>query len=179
MLIIGIAIAVFILATVLTEIEQWGAATLTLVVSVVAMHYFDVVDVVAFLKDNVFTVGLYVLIYFSAGVVWSFVKWLSFLYRFRDEYREAKEEYNKKACVEDFHTWVANRGKWELRERPTAAKNRGRITAWISLWPFSMIGTFLNDPVRRLVNAIFRRFKGLYQRTADYVFRNDPELPKA
>lgn len=63
-----------------------------------------------------------------------------------------------------------------LNARPKASKNKSRITAWACYWPFSFIGTLLNDPVRRLFNFLFNQFKALYQHLADYVLRKDVEL---
>jgi len=185
-IIVAIAVIVFIAAIVLTELEHWGFATLTLGVSVAALHYFNIVDVYTFLKTHLLTVGLYTLLYLATGVVWSFIKWFSYLYRFRDDLREAKEahqEYIRTHTMPPegeftFSDYMDHRYELRhLRERPTAAKNKSRIIAWIALWPFSLVGTFLNDPVRRICNAIYNRFKSLYQRAADHVFRNDPELP--
>ena len=61
-------------------------------------------------------------------------------------------------------------------ERPRASKNKSRIVAWMSLWPFSVVGTILNDPIRRLFNFLFNWFKALYQQMADRVLAKDVEL---
>jgi hypothetical protein len=63
-----------------------------------------------------------------------------------------------------------------LSKRPRAVNNKARITAWMSFWPYSLVGTLLNDPVRRLFNAIFSWVKGLYQKMADAMFSKDVEL---
>jgi len=190
-MLIAIVLCLFVVATVLTEIERWGWATATLIASVVAMHYFNVFDVVAYLRTHVMETVIYVGVYFAAGVPWSFVKWFSFLYRFRDEYRETKESFKtafdkreKMHAASGFGADVARPSLDEafkhahprFAKRPTAAENKSRIVAWMSLWPLSMVGTLLNDPVRRLVNFLFNRFKKLYQRSVDYVFRNDADL---
>jgi len=227
MFLIGmIALAIFIVGTIFTEIEKWGLATLTLIASVVAMHYFNVFDIITYVRMHVIESATYAGVYIATGVPWSFIKWFSFLYRFRDEFREAKELFKKpyqelRAKQErDLQEWEAIRAheqaqreaqrekdnlrppsipskpvpspkvqtfeeafkehigiyKAHLKYRPTAAENKSRITAWMLLWPFSLVGTILNDPVRRLGAWLFNRFKSLYQKSVDYVFRNDPDL---
>lgn len=203
-----IALAVVILAIIFTETERWGWATITFIGSVTALHFVGGVNVLAFLQVHLVEVGLYSLLYLAAGVVWSFVKWFSFLHRSRDDLRERREKFkdsyekhikssqyapqSRKIAVPGrldlpgeeekepikiptFEDYLRDYGSSSLK-RPTAADNKGRIIGWMAFWPFSFVGTFLNDPVRRLFNALFRHFKMLYQKMVDHVFRNDPDL---
>jgi len=64
-------------------------------------------------------------------------------------------------------------GKWT---KPLASQHKGTITGWMAFWPFSFVGTLLNDPVRRIVTFMFRHFKALYQKMSDRIFANDKEL---
>jgi len=175
-----LAAVVILAAIVLTEIEHFGAATVTLVASVAALHYFDVFNVMGFVKSNFESVAIYTVAYFVAGIVWSFVKWFSYLYSFRDRYREAKEKFNSTFSggnLDDaFRDYLNRVDKRDLLVRPSETNNKGRIIAWISLWPFSIIGTVLNDLVRRIYTRIYNHYKALYQKVVKYVFRNDPDL---
>lgn len=187
---------IFIAETVFIEVEQWGWATLILIGTAVGCHFLTPFDPLAFIKaQGPFTV-VYVLAYLGVGVVWSFVKWFSYLRAFRDQFREQKEAYLTsknlpvtgnvpEASMQDFKDYVRQHTSWTYStrneglsslERPRAAKNKRRITAWMAYWPCSAIGTLLNDPVRRLFNFLFNQFKALYQKLADHVFRNDVEL---
>jgi hypothetical protein len=56
--------------------------------------------------------------------------------------------------------------------KPNASKHKQSICKWIIAWPFSAIWTLIDDPIYKLVNAIFNSLKGLYQRTADSVFKD-------
>lgn len=190
----------FVIETVLMEVEHWGWATFTLLAtfgaSLLAHHFwgtFSVVDWV--IANGVFTL-VYVLAYLAIGVGWSFVKWFSYLMGFRDTFREQKEAFCTKRGLDpkapitdekvlsDFDQHLSSnvswgekhRGQLLSRERPRAAKSKARITAWMAFWPFSVVGTVLNDPVRRLFNFLFTNFKALYQKMADHVFRKDVEL---
>lgn len=195
-LIILIALVVLaIVATVLTEVEHFGVATLTLIGSLVGVQLFH--NTLGFnllswveghaVESVVLTAG-YVLV----GVIWSFVKWFSYLMSYRDKFREQKEAFLKSRNLvgqvpedqmEDFRKYLRENFRWDSGhreilglERPRASKNKSRIVAWMSLWPFSLVGTVLNDPVRRLFNFLFNWFKALYQKMADSIFAKDVEL---
>jgi hypothetical protein len=195
-------IVLAILATVLTETENFGWATLVLIVSVVAAQWLHVVNFIGYVSAHGVASLLYALAYVGIGVVWSFVKWFSFLMGARGKYREYKVSFLNSIGasttagfsdipadkLDDFKRWLAKTPSfYAMRtydpfhelvrgERPRASKNKARITTWMCLWPCSMIGTALNDPVRRLFNFLFSQFKALYQKLADYVFANDVEL---
>lgn len=202
LLILAVLFALFVVECILTETENFGWATVTLllvgVASVVAGRWFHVYSIVDFVRDNgVFTL-VYVGAYVGVGIVWSFIKWFSYLMSFRDAFRTQKEAFFKSKGLDGllatapvpaehqaaFKEFIQNNVRWtgEHRaqlyemERPRASKNKSRITAWASFWPFSLVGTLLNDPVRRLFNLLFNWFKALYQQMSDWVFRNDGEL---
>ena len=65
-------------------------------------------------------------------------------------------------------------GSWDTR--PRASDHKSRITGWIGFWPFSMVGTVINDLLRKLINFLFASFKGLYQKMSDAIFRNEAGL---
>lgn len=54
--------------------------------------------------------------------------------------------------------------------KPLAVKHKSRITQWIAFWPISATWTIINDPVRKIVNGIFNRIKGVFQRISDNMF---------
>lgn len=202
LLILAVLFVLFVVECVLIETEGFGWATVTLiasgVASVVLGRWFHIYSVLDFIKDNgVFTL-VYAGAYVGVGIVWSFVKWFSYLMSFRDAFRTQKEAFFKSKGLEGllatapvpeehqaaFKEFIQHNVRWtgEHRaqlldlERPRASKNKGRITAWACYWPFSFVGTLLNDPVRRLFNLLFNWFKALYQQMSDWVFRKDLEL---
>ncbi len=200
LLILAVLFVFFVVETILTETENFGWATVTLIATAVGsvlLHRLwpDIPSVLDFVRDHgVFTL-VYVGAYLAIGIAWSFAKWFSYLMSFRDTFRTQKEAFIKskglnpdaqvpvemqeelKKFIQDNVGW-GNQHRTQLysMERPRASKNKARITAWASFWPFSFVGTFLNDPVRRLFNFLFNQFKALYQRMSDWVFRKDVEL---
>jgi hypothetical protein len=198
-LILGVLFVLFVLECVFTEVEHFGWATVTLLAtmvgSVVCHHLWGTYSVLDFVRDHGVWTLLYVGAYVGVGVGWSFVKWFSYLMSFRDAFHEQKDAFclkngldSKVQVPEDkmeaFERhlasnvgWsTAHRGQLLSMERPRASKNKARITAWASFWPFSVVGTVLNDPIRRLFNFLFNQFKALYQKMSDWVFRKDLEL---
>ena len=202
LLFLAVFFILFVVETVLTETENFGWATVTLILtgagSLLCHHLWGTPSIVDFVKAHgVFTL-MYVGAYVAVGIVWSFVKWFSYLMSFRDAFRTQKEAFFKSKGLEGlvstapvpeehqaaFKDFIQHNTRWTSEhrsqlfdmERPRASKNKARITAWASFWPFSFVGTLLNDPVRRLFNLLFNWFKALYQQMSDWVFRNDGEL---
>lgn len=198
LVILAVLFVLFVVECVFTEVEHFGWATVTLIATAVGSavlgHWFPEYSIFTFVKAHgVFTL-VYAAAYVGVGVGWSFVKWFSYLMSFRDAFREQKEAFCKKNGLDvaapipedkmpafDQHlshvSWKSNhRSQLLSRERPRASKNKARITAWAAFWPFSFLGTLLNDPVRRLFNLLFNWFKALYQQMSDWVFRKDVEL---
>lgn len=202
LLILAVLFVVFVVETILTETENFGWATVTLIAlgvgSIAAGHWFHTYSIIDFVKDHGVWTLVYVAGYLVVGIAWSFAKWFSYLMSFRDAFREKKEAFFKskglegllstapipdehlaafKQFVHDNVNWGSqHRSQLMALERPRATRNKTRITAWASFWPFSFAGTLLNDPVRRLFNFLFNWFKALYQQLADWVFRKDVEL---
>lgn len=192
--------ALFFIECVFTEVEHFGWATVTLIASIVGFsvaghfHLFGLPSLVEFLRGHGVWLLAYVGAYVGVGIGWSFVKWFSYLMSFRDAFREQKDLFCKKVGLDsslpvpedrmkEFEehlshvSWNNNhRSQLFSRERPRATRNKARITAWAAFWPFSFLGTLLNDPVRRLINFLFNQFKALYQKMSDWVFRKDIEL---
>jgi hypothetical protein len=184
-------IIIFVVEAVLTEVEAFGWATVTLVTTGAAVHFLHVVNLFDLVRTHVVETILFTLGYLGVGVAWSFIKWFSFLIGFRDTYRQRKESFfnsleavkadlnpESKINQEVFHNSIKfDRFRDnELNQKPMAIRNKGRIMAWMSFWPFSMAGTIINDPIRRLFNFLFNQFKALYQKMSDKVFASHPEL---
>ena len=180
---------IFILEAVLTEVESFGWAMVTLLATGVALHFFRIVNLLELVRNHASETLMFVGAYLVAGIIWSFIKWFSFLMAFRDEYRETKgrwlikkglskqmvlDEALQKSFFSDL-SFAKFRGN-SLTEKPKASTNKRRIVAWMSFWPFSAVGTLINDPVRRFFNFLFNQFKATYQRMSDRVMASHSEL---
>ena len=88
-----ILIAVVVMAIFLAELEQFGWATFSMLVCVGLAQVFNVVDVFDFVKLHTVASLGYAGLYLVVGIVWSFIKWFSFLHNYRDTFLEAKYKF--------------------------------------------------------------------------------------
>lgn len=121
----------------------WAVAT-GLVAMAVSYFYFDVA-----LQTILYLAGAYLV----TGLVWSFwrynvyaketVKWIKTLQvpdKFSENYRQ---------------THIDNLAP---------SKNLDRITAWIIIWPFSLVECALGDIINAIQSLVTRVFKGVYSK---------------
>jgi hypothetical protein len=180
---------IFILEAVLTEVESFGWATITLLATGATVHFTHIINLIELIRNHAGETFLFIGAYLVVGIIWSFIKWFSFLMAFRNKYREAKESwlalkglpFNLVLTADQqeaffkaiaYDTYRGNR----MTFKPKATTNKGRIVAWMSFWPFSAIGTIINDPVRRFFSFLFNQFKATYQRMSDRVMASHSEL---
>lgn len=193
-MIVLIALAViYVVGCFLVELEWFGWVTVVLIATVIGVQYLNVFDILTFVANNALMSSLYAAGYVAVGIVWSFVKWFSYLMRYRDKFRELKFKFlNEHTHIGGTNVPEENRAAFETYMRsqwqkpdysgikhglkPVAAESKAKITAWMAFWPCSLISTLLNDPVRRLFRFLFNTFKVLYQKMTDAVFADDPEL---
>ena len=57
-------------------------------------------------------------------------------------------------------------------EKPLLRHNKRRIIMWMGYWPFSMLWTVINDPVRKLFRQVYHSIEGILQRIADHVWKD-------
>lgn len=190
MLLLALYFAVPILITVLVEVEYFGWSTLALLASGGGLYFLHSKETLEFVRNYGIWVPAYVAAYVGAGVLWSFVKWWSYLMNFRRAFRQARDRflasrlagapYQADELKAYFRSHLREFGKYGSAivdfKVPQAQDNKGRIVAWIGFWPLSILGTVLNDPIRRLCALSFNWLRGLYQRLSNRIFREDTEL---
>lgn len=92
--IVLIALAViYVAGCFLVELECFGWATIVLIASVVGVQCLHVFDIVSYVAAHVLTSALYTAGYVVIGVIWSFIKWFSFLMKYRDKFRGLKQKF--------------------------------------------------------------------------------------
>lgn len=104
-----------------------------------------------------------------------------------EEYHKAKDAFLREAkVIEDFANHIDGKLRTyktlSAREavadpativdaiKPQASKHKAAICEWIAFWPVSFTWTMINDPVRKVVNYIFSRIKGTFQKMSDSMF---------
>lgn len=147
---------------------------------------------------NPMTIFKYLSLYLGIGVVWAFCKWYFFLKNVLANFTAYKEKTKKElqGYTQDALTKAMNdriksaiKNSWNgngLKELsceedssgqlvilpPQANNNKARITTWITHWPFSMVWTLLNDPIKKLANYIVEVLKSWFQKISDRIFQN-------
>ena len=136
----------------------------------------------------------WVTVYLVVGIVWSVIKWFSFLHKQKDILNGLKEVYIERNKLEliakrisdsdwlgfvkylSDHDYKPN-GYDKIKKRsdviPTVKGRFSDLTRWIVWWPMSAFWTILNDPLRRVAEALVRALKGVYTRIANSVFSSE------
>jgi hypothetical protein len=181
-----LALAVGTLITVLVEKEEGVWATVVAIASILGLDFVYKLPLLSFVKANPGHVAVLVGSYFGIGIVWSLViKWLIYLHKRNFAYEDFKAAFLTKNNAKELTGELAAKLMEELEShnRYVSDENEkvitgilvrdhiGMLTRWATYWPFSMIGTALNDVVRKSWTYIIRLLQSTYQRMANYVFR--------
>ncbi len=62
-----------------------------------------------------------------------------------------------------------------LSKSPSYKEYKSKIVAWVIFWIPSLIGTLLNDFVRKFVTWVVNRFSALYQHLSNKIVGDFPE----
>jgi hypothetical protein len=177
----------FVLLIFLVELEYFGWSTLLMIATIASVQFLHVANIWEWAKQNYILTLVCIAMYLLLGVVWSFAKWIFFLRKFNRKRLEVIDQwkFNPKQSetragkdTEEVITNLLQREhykKTNLASRPVAAQYKTTIIEWMLWWPISMIGTFLNDPVRDLFNFMYEHLSGLYQQMADKIV---PDIEK-
>lgn len=102
----------------------------------IAKFYFDI---------PLSVIGITAVIYIAIGVFWSFWRYRAYVFINVEMVKSLDEKYRSRRVAE-LH--------------PT--KNLDRITAWIIVWPFSLIEHLIGDLIDAARALVTRVFKGVY-----------------
>lgn len=168
-----------------TEHEWGGLATFFVVAFAVTLNYVFKIPVFAFIAANPLLSLAGLAGYFVAGALWAFLKWFFYTRRQLEKYYEHRQEFLRSRTsglkigfrdplpenLKD--EWKSYRGytsRYELN--PQISEHKMSCYIWIAYWPFSMVWTLIDDPVRRLVKWIYRKISGTLQNISDAVWKN-------
>jgi hypothetical protein len=122
--------------------------------------------------------------YILGGLIWSVIKWKSYISRSARVFKDLKERFIKEvgAIGSNWRRWIdvlrdnkhkLNRADFRESDEPEAiiskitinpADKKNVIISWIAYWPMSLGATLLNDPIRRFGSWIYSIFSGVYSR---------------
>lgn len=176
----------------LIENDKPGWCTLTLGATFGLLKLLAGVNVFEMAWHNPGATALIILGYFAAGTAWSIAKWYFFVKDKRARYDEAKAEY----ALTPEYTYSTTRNKDGGREQekqpvswtnsgrygsfidrytktpaPSVRANKSRIMTWMGYWPWSMVWTLINDPIKRAFKAIYNRIHNMLQTISNNAFK--------
>ena len=182
-------VSLFVILIFLIQLEKFGWSTTLVIASVVIYsilgHFFKWPKVsAAFSRENFWVVLQYIGYYMAGAVVWSYGKWLFFLFDFKRTRDKAVEAFKENLAqyperyhiqgeltIEDIRRNLGSDRyhKTFLGSTPKAKEYKAMIVSWGIWWPASLVGTLLDDPIRKFINFLFDRFSGAYQWAANKI----------
>jgi phosphate/sulfate permease len=183
-------VLVGILITTLVEKEEGFWATVTLIGTIVTLNWAYKLPIWKTIQLHPFWTSAWVLGYLVAGAVWSLIKWTVSVKKQDMKYKNFKADFLREEKATELTPALAAKladkldgryGKDITAEPPVARDHRSSLIRWATYWPFSMIGTALNDFVRKIFNYIYEMLQTTYQRISDHLFREataDMELAR-
>jgi hypothetical protein len=140
-----------IVLTALIDHDQWAGSSVLIVLTFGGLHFlYPTYSIWLYAINNPWPLVQSAAFYIFAGVVWSFVKWYFYLLNVRDKQREKKNPYF---------------------EIPTAGNSKVKLIGWLSFWPWSLVWTIINDPIRRLFNRLFLMLSSTYNSISNSMFK--------
>lgn len=91
--------------------------------------------------------------YLCFGIAWSFYRYKRFIVAKIESLNEANHSFNR---VSDYHP----------------SKMLDTITAWIIIWPFSLIDNLCGDIINGVETLVKKVFKGVYNRIYENAIQN-------
>lgn len=183
----ALVIAVCIAMVILVEIEKAGFAFLVLLATLGIFQFASDFNVLEYVWHHPLNLFMGIVAYAIVGVLWSLVKFRWYMFIKRERYDILKHNFmilkdqpEGTAVIPDelkadWATYLTEKGPYYDRfyylRSTDVTENQGRIVSWIAYWPFSFIFTILNDPLRKIGNAIFQTLKSTYISIAKSAFK--------
>lgn len=181
---------VTVVAIAFLEFERNFFAFVSVLATFAFLHLVGAWDVIGFVKNNQWAFALYLAGYFAAGAVWSLMKWKLFVNRSIELYNESRSKFTEQrglsadaeftpqqkvdwlnqitgyhshnAAFDIYETINFKHASTDASAAAMVDNCKGRILAWISYWPWSLLWTVVDDPLRKICRKIYQSLKGLY-----------------
>ena len=180
---------VFVLFIEASVFDQGLVALGTLIVAVAAAYWlgywsldFVTAHHVAFLWLLAFYIPIGVIVatikwwFYATGVAEKVEKYLS------DQARSLKGQPDFDHAMRRVRDNLSNRfEEFHPEGGPMVSNHKADLTRWMAWWPFTIIGSLLDDILRRFFTAIYNAMSNMWQGIANRSFRNvqwkNPEEP--
>ena len=172
-IVIAVAIAI------LLEFEKNGWATTLFSLGTALALWSYKSEVWGFVSSNPGSTIGFVLSYIVVGVIWSLIKWRSYVGTKANSFNLIKEEFIKEygEIKSNWKQWIEYLNSisnvfyesWSPEKIvstivPLALSKKALIVSWISYWPISFCATLLNNPFRRFFEWVYSIVSGIYEK---------------
>jgi hypothetical protein len=164
------------------EYDKPGLATLSIIVFFVLLGWLGNINILNAIRERpLLSLGC-LAGYFAAGTMWSICKWWFYVRKLRDKFDEYKRDFlarnnraDAKTIPDDLRILWLNEVDYNYslapsKSKPIVAHNKSRIMTWMVYWPWSLVWTMVNDPIKRLFKEIYRVIQGFMQKISDRAF---------
>jgi len=175
-----LSIFLFISLCYFLESDRWVASWASIMMFFGALYAFGNYNVVEVLLAKPWHVVGYISGYLVIAVIYAFFRWGVYLTDEKGEYDDKRRAFldENKITGNEMPDDLKHQWKQHLRVEdfadviPKARRNKNKIIAWMSLWPWSFFWFMIRDFVRKIFTRIYYKVAAYMQRMADKRFSN-------
>ena len=174
---------VFCAITALVENDEGVWATIVFVGTVLSLNFLSKIPILSYVTANPGHTLMYVGIYFAVGIVWTLIKWYFFVHNKSVLYKNYRAKFLKARKTDELTPALAAelqesvRSDFDLRNAdvtgaaPDPIDHKSDLTRWGTYWPFSMVGTALNDIIRKAWDYVYEMLQSTYKAMSLGIFK--------
>ena len=146
--------------------ENVGGATIGLGIVLLALQLFSDVHPLSYIVNDPLRALVIAALYVLVGIGYVWVKWFSYV-------NTAARKISEVLTSGSTNDLEYARRLTGYRSIPLKVGDyKGKIIGWMAYWPISAAWTMLNDPVRRLFEAVYNGIAKSLQSISDKAFNN-------
>lgn len=143
---------------IIVEKDSFSGGIIELILLFLFLQFMGRMDIWGYVAGNPGWIALLILGYFVTGFAWSFLKWWLYVKEKAEKVRKERDKF----LAENKNNAEGWRIPFDLN-KPIAMEHKGGIAIWVIYWPFSLVWSFINDFIKRVVRQIITCLKGWYQ----------------
>lgn len=168
-------VSIFMLSLVLSVIVENGSgvwATIWTIGSVISISYIYKWSIITAVKLHPGAAIIWLGIYLLAGALWSVCKWYFYLHKEMNKYKDEKRKFLAANNAKELTPKLAKEFLcFNSISLCDASEHKGDLIRWSTYWPFSVLGTLLNDFIRKIWEYVYDMLQSTYQRMSDAMFK--------
>jgi len=162
---------VFVAIMALVEFNRQVWATGFFVASLYGASAFLGIPILKLVWDNPLATAYTFLLYLLIGGVWSIVKWKLYCGKIVKMWREGSKEYTSYLRILEAIKSSPDEASIQLPSDIDPSRNKDRLFGYVFYWPFSLVWTIFDNPLRALFDFLYDQFGMIYTTIAKRVAR--------